>query len=74
MLNISFWEVSVVIIVALLLFGPDRLPRVVRTAGRWLGRGRRLWATVKKESKETLDDLEGDVTSKQPPKKRKGKK
>ena len=74
MLNISFWEAGIVIIVALLVFGPDRLPKIARTAGHWLGRGRRLWATVKKESKDTLDDIEGDVPPKKSSKARRKKK
>jgi sec-independent protein translocase protein TatB len=31
----------------LLVIGPERLPRVARTAGLWLGRARRFVASVK---------------------------
>jgi sec-independent protein translocase protein TatB len=34
-------------IVALLVVGPERLPKLARTAGMWLGRGRRFIGSVK---------------------------
>ena len=33
--------------VALLVIGPERLPKVARTAGLWLGKGRRMLQSVK---------------------------
>lgn len=47
MFDISFWELVVVGVVALLVIGPDRLPAVARTAGQWVGRARHLIGTVK---------------------------
>jgi len=34
-------------VVALLVIGPERLPRVARTTGLWLGRARRFVSSVK---------------------------
>jgi len=36
-------------LVALLVVGPERLPRLARTAGLWIGRGRRMLTSVKAE-------------------------
>jgi len=47
MFDIGFWELAVIGVVALLVIGPERLPRVARTAGLWLGRARRFVTTVK---------------------------
>lgn len=47
MFDIGFWELLVIGVVALLVIGPERLPKVARTAGLWLGRARRFVATVK---------------------------
>lgn len=47
MFQIGFWELVVVGLVALIVLGPDKLPTIARLAGRWLMRGRQLWATVK---------------------------
>ncbi len=47
MFDIGFWELTIIAVVALLVIGPERLPRVARTAGLWLGRGRRFIRSVK---------------------------
>lgn len=47
MFDIGFWELAIIGVVALLVIGPERLPAVARTAGLWLGRGRRFVAGVK---------------------------
>ena len=47
MFDVGFWELSIIALVALVVIGPERLPKVARTAGHWLGRGRRFVANVK---------------------------
>jgi len=47
MFDVGFWELSLIALVALLVIGPERLPKVARVAGLWLGRGRRMIASVK---------------------------
>ncbi len=47
MFDIGFWELALIGLVALLVVGPERLPKVARTAGKWIGRGRRLVQSVK---------------------------
>lgn len=47
MFDIGFWELAVIMIVALLVIGPERLPGLARKAGYWLGRGRRFVQSVK---------------------------
>lgn len=49
MFDVSFWELCVIAIVALLVFGPERLPSAARTAGLWIGRARRFVTTVKQD-------------------------
>ena len=41
MFDIGFWELAVIFVVALLVLGPDRLPAVARTGGRWASKARR---------------------------------
>jgi sec-independent protein translocase protein TatB len=45
--DIGFWELVLVGVVALIVVGPDRLPELARTAGRWVGRARRVVETFK---------------------------
>ncbi|MES9946374.1 Sec-independent protein translocase protein TatB [Candidatus Thiodiazotropha sp. CDECU1] len=47
MFDVGFWELTIIALVALIVIGPERLPKVARTAGLWLGRGRRFVANVK---------------------------
>jgi sec-independent protein translocase protein TatB len=47
MFDIGFSELILLMVVILLVVGPERLPRVARTAGLYLGRARRMIATVK---------------------------
>ena len=49
MFDVGFQELVMIALVALLVVGPERLPRLVRTAGLWLGRGRRILGSVKAE-------------------------
>jgi len=45
--DVGFWELVLVGVVALLVVGPERLPEVARTAGRWVGAARRMVATFR---------------------------
>lgn len=49
MFDIAFSELLVIGIVALIVIGPERLPKVARTAGQWLGRLNRYVAQVKQD-------------------------
>ena len=65
MFDIGFWEISLIAIVALLVFGPEKLPGVARTAGLWIGRARRLVTTVKQDIDRELHLQEMRDTIKQ---------
>ncbi len=49
MFDVGLLELMLVGIVALLVVGPERLPKLARTAGMWLGRGRRFISSVKED-------------------------
>lgn len=49
MFDISFSELLVIAVVALLVIGPEKLPKVARTAGAFFGRLQRFVAQVKDE-------------------------
>ena len=59
MFDIGFSELVVVGVVALLVIGPERLPKVARTAGHLLGRFQRYASSVKSDiSREMqMDEL-----------------
>ncbi|WPO99627.1 Sec-independent protein translocase protein TatB [Pseudomonas sp. HR96] len=49
MFGISFSELVLVGLVALLVLGPERLPGAARTAGLWVGRLKRSFNAIKSE-------------------------
>ncbi len=49
MFDIAFTELLVIGIVALIVIGPERLPKLARTAGQWVGRMNRYVSQVKQD-------------------------
>jgi len=45
-------------LVSLLVIGPEKLPKVARIAGFWVGKTRHMVATVKEEIKEEFKEEE----------------
>jgi sec-independent protein translocase protein TatB len=54
-LDIGFGELIVIAVVALVVIGPERLPRVARTAGHLLGRFQRYVADVKADINREIE-------------------
>lgn len=51
MFGLGLSEITLILIVALIVFGPDKLPEIAKTLGRTVGTFRR-----------TMDDLKHDFT------------
>lgn len=47
MFDIGFWEMALIGVVALVVIGPERLPGVARSAGKWVGKMRGFVGNVK---------------------------
>ncbi len=58
MFDIGFWEIAVIAIVALLVVGPEQLPGLLRTAGSWVGKAKRLINEAKTELDLEVDRAE----------------
>jgi len=55
MFDIGFWEIMVISILAMVVIGPERLPKVARTVGHWFGKTRRFVEGVKSEVESEFD-------------------
>ena len=58
MFDFGFAEMLVVAVVALIVLGPERLPKAARFAGLWVRRARAQWYSVKSELESELADDE----------------
>lgn len=56
MFDIGFSELLIIAVVALIVLGPERLPKAARFAGLWVRRARAQWHSVK-------DELERDLAA-----------
>ena len=56
MFDIGFSELLIIAVVALIVLGPERLPKAARFAGLWVRRARAQWHSVK-------DELERDLAT-----------
>jgi sec-independent protein translocase protein TatB len=54
MFEIGFWEMVLVGIVGLLVFGPEKLPRVARETALWVRKARSMVSSVKQEIDQEL--------------------
>ncbi|MFT4198944.1 MAG: Sec-independent protein translocase protein TatB [Pseudoxanthomonas sp.] len=54
MFDIGFGELIMIGIVALVVLGPERLPKAARFAGLWMRRARNQWDSVKQELEREL--------------------
>lgn len=49
MFDIGFWEIIFILLIALVVVGPERLPKLAYTVGKWVGKGRAMVSSVKSE-------------------------
>ena len=66
MFEVGFTEILMIGLVALLVVGPERLPELVRTTGRWIGRAQRIARELRAEldreiGREELNRLQQDL-------------
>jgi sec-independent protein translocase protein TatB len=70
MFDIGFWEMLLIGVVALVVIGPERLPTVARTLGRWTAKLRNFVANTRadlekefnsEEIHKLLNDKQGEI-------------
>jgi len=66
MFGIGGQELVLLMIIGLVVLGPERLPRIANQIGGWLGQARRMTRVMKRQLEEELD-LNKPPTVKPPP-------
>lgn len=49
MFDVGIWEVALLLVIAMIVVGPDRLPKLATTLGRWTGKVRRMAQTIQRD-------------------------
>jgi sec-independent protein translocase protein TatB len=52
--DIGFWELSLIMLLALLIVGPERLPGMVSTIGNWAGRAKFMARSLRMQVEREL--------------------
>ena len=55
MFDVGIWEILLILILALVVIGPERLPGAASTAGLWVGKARRYVEGVKSDVENEFD-------------------
>ncbi len=55
MFDVGFWEILLILVMALVIIGPERLPGAARKAGLFVGKARRYIEGVRTEVEQELD-------------------
>lgn len=58
MFGLDFWEMVVILVIALLVVGPERLPKLARTTGLWVGKLKRMASNLREELEEEIEAAE----------------
>ncbi|MFW2373170.1 MAG: Sec-independent protein translocase protein TatB [Gammaproteobacteria bacterium] len=58
MFDVGFWEILLILVLALVVLGPERLPQAARSVGYWVGKARRYIEGVKSEVEKEFDSGE----------------
>lgn len=63
MFDVSFSELVLILVVGLLVFGPEKLPEVIRTTTRWIAKMRSGFTQVRNEIEREagLDELKREI-------------
>ncbi len=68
MFDLSFFEIMVIAVVALIVIGPEKLPSVARNLGRFAGKAQRYISQIKEEVNrevrfDELKSLQGEIAA-----------
>lgn len=61
--SLGFQEIAVILVIALLIFGPRKLPEIGRTLGKSLGEFRRATSDLKRSIEEEVKNIDDDEST-----------
>ncbi|MTI79604.1 MAG: twin-arginine translocase TatA/TatE family subunit [Firmicutes bacterium] len=61
MMNFSFWDIILILIVSLIVFGPNKLPDVAKSMGKGMAEFRKMADQAQSVYKKETDSLKNEV-------------
>lgn len=63
MFDIGFWEFALIGVITLIIIGPERMPEVAKTVGRYIGKAKRFIGKIQQDIGEEIevDKLKGHL-------------
>lgn len=58
MFDVGFLEIAIILVLSLLVLGPERLPKAARSVGYWFGKARRYIEGMKSQVEAEFDSTE----------------
>lgn len=58
MFDFGFWELAIIMVVALLVVGPERLPVLAGQAGKWIGKAKRIINSIRTDIESEIKAAE----------------
>ena len=58
MFDFGFWELTIIMVVALLVVGPERLPVLAGQVGRWVGRAKSVLRNIRSDIESEIKAAE----------------
>ncbi|MCH9645794.1 MAG: Sec-independent protein translocase protein TatB [Proteobacteria bacterium] len=55
MFDVGFWEFALIGVITLIIVGPERMPGIARTAGKYAGKAKRFIAKIQDDVGEELE-------------------
>lgn len=49
MFDVGMWEIALLLVIAMVVVGPDRLPKLATTLGRWTGKIRNMAQSIQRD-------------------------
>ncbi len=68
MFDVGFFELVLIMVIALMVIGPDKLPGLAKTAGLWVGKAQAIVRSVKADIEQELaaSDVKKNTNGEEP--------
>ena len=63
--QIGWFEILVIVILAILIIGPKDFPIIIKKIGNWVGSTKRYFSDIQKEITDVENDIESEIEIKE---------